>query len=105
MENWIQKEIYRLQGLNYMIILQADQRELLKGPLTPKSRAEVFLQYNRSTVEALNHLFAKHNQVPPNHELEKIVRAFLPEFKIKTENLDFENNDRGVFIDFINKPI
>ena len=103
MENWIQKEIDRLRGLNYFVILQPDQQEVLLGPVTESTRAEIFLQYDRQTVEALNHLFARHKQNPPSHEIEKIARAFLPQFKVKTENLDILNNDRGIFVDFINK--
>lgn len=105
MENWIQKEINRLKGLGYFLILQPDQLEAIQGELHAGSRAEVFIQYDRPTVEALNRLFAQHNQVPPSHEVEKIARAFLPAFQVRTENLDLENNDRGIFIDFINQRI
>ena len=105
MKNWIQEEIDRLRGLNYSVILQLDQVEELQGHLTEDSRAEIFIQYDRATVEALNALFAKHNQNPPTHEIEKIANAFLPTFKIKTENLDLLNNDRGIFVDFVNQPL
>ena len=103
MENWIQKEIDRLQALNYSILCQ--EGDLPKESLTSETKVPVFIQYNDETIEALNHLFTKHKQNPPLHEIEKLAIAFLPEFKIKTENLDFENNDRGILVDFINQPI
>ncbi len=105
MKNWIQQEIDRLRGLHYTVILQWDQEQALQGALTHDSRAEIFIQYDRATVEALNALFAKHDQNPPAHEIEKIAHAFLPLFQIKTDHLDLLNNDRGIFVDFLNQRL
>jgi len=103
MENWIQKEIDRLRNLHYFIIYQT--WDIPEEPLTDDSRMTLFIQYDRPSVEALNIIFKEHDQSPPMAEIEKIALSFLPEFKIKTEEVDFENNDRGIYVDFINQPL
>jgi len=103
MENWIQKEIDRLRNLQYTLIYQT--WDLPEEPLGDDSRMTLFIQYDRPTIDALNHIFKEHNQSPPLSEIEKIAMSFLPEIKIKTEEVDYENNDRGIYVDFINQPL